>query len=118
MNLWLYNDSWDEFGKNPASVTFGSAAQRASVSVGDKIVYASNGIVAGIFEAQNHSQEGFGINLKPLLVPQTELVAKPLRYKISLEKPFGGTNCLYRLTEQEFGKIELAIKEKKRELVY
>ena len=127
MNLWLYNDSWDDFKKSPRLIGFQSERERAIISKGDKIVYASSGIVAGTYEAgdsvQNRftgwsGQRPFQIMLLPVLIPSQELVAKPLRYKVQLERPFPGAKNLFRLSEQEFGKIELAIKERKKELVY
>ena len=60
----------------------------------------------------------FQVKLIPVHIPSTDLVAKPLRYKVQLESPFKGSHGLYSLSEQEYRKIELAIREEKRELVY
>ncbi len=127
MNCLLYNASWDDFRKTLGFIGFASEKERAIVSIGDKIVYASNGTVAGIFGAAEFVEnkfsdwaepKSFQIRLVPLRVPEIDLIAKPLRYKSQLESPLKGSSCLYSLSSQEFGKIEVAIAQKKKELIY
>ncbi|HLC93108.1 MAG TPA: hypothetical protein VJH23_05370 [archaeon] len=127
MNLLLCNHPWEDYRKTLEFIGFASEKERELISKGDKIVYFSSGLVAGIFEAAGHGENAFRgwaesrpfqIRLKPVDVPAVDLVAKPLRYKVQLESPLKGSSSLYRLSAQEFGKIELAIRGKKKELVY
>ena len=127
MKFWLCDHSWEDYKKTTSFVGFESKEEFSALSLGDRIVYSGNGLVAGIFEAEGfagneysgwQSSRPFQVRLKPLNIPQVDLVAKPLRYKVRLEKPFAGKGSLYRLSEQEYKKIELAILEGKRELVY
>ena len=82
MNRWLYNDSWECFKKTLDYIGFSSQAERSLVSIGDRVVYCSSGIVAGIFEAESYCAEvflawserrPFQVRLKPLFVPDSEL---------------------------------------------
>ena len=127
MKFWLFNHPWEDYKKTAEFIGFDSEKERGLVCAGDKIVYCGNGLVAGIFEAGESIENAFSgwkeplpfqIRLRRLFVPDVDLVAKPLRYKTQLEKPFSGSGNLYRLSEQEYRKIELVIREKKRELVY
>ena len=127
MNRWLYNHSWDDYKKTTAVIGFATDSERRLIARGDKIVYFGNGLVAGIFEAADFVQNQFSgwseprplqVKLNPQNIPSADLVAKPLRYKVSLESPIPGSKNLYLLSEQEFNKIELAILEKKKELIY
>lgn len=127
MKFFLVNHEWGDFRKTIEYIGFASEAERKPVSIGDRIVYFGQGLVAGVFEASSFVQGEFSgwreelpfqIKLKALHIPLPELIAKPLHYKVQLQKPVEGSPRLFELSEQEFSKIVRDIRDGKAELVF
>ena len=123
----LVNHSWEDYKKTTQFVGFATEKERSLLFKGIKLVYFGNGLVAGIFEAAGFAENEFRgwpeerpfqVKLMPVHIPEQDLIAKPLRYKVQLEQPVKGATCIYLLSEQEYKKIELAIISKKKELIY
>lgn len=125
MKYFLLNLLKENFEKTNEFVGFESKSERDFISSGDKIVYLCDGIVMGIFEAvekidgkYQNTNFHFQISLKKIAILQNGLIARPLWYKVSLQKPIAGSKSIYQLSEKEFEKIVLTINEKKKELVF
>ncbi|HLC79469.1 MAG TPA: hypothetical protein VJG83_03480 [archaeon] len=127
MNYFVVVIAWDDYKKTLEYVGFSSEMEMKIISLGDRVVYFSEGLIAGIFEAESFCKNEFSgwqkelpfqIKLRPLLVPEKDFIARPLKYKVQLEKSIPPSSSLYKLSEQEFSKISLGISQKKKELVF
>lgn len=126
MDYWLINHSDEDYRVSLEFIGFASGKERLQVKAGDMVVYFGRGLVAGVFEASGLVENEFGgwqekkpfqLRLRPVALAERDIVARPLRYKAQLEKPVEGSPRVFRLSEQEFGKILRAVREGK-ELVY
>lgn len=108
MKYWLYNSiEWEKQLKELKNMRI--------LGRGDRIVLLSQGIITKIMEVPIKSGKN---DFSVVLEPQGGLIARPLWYKTQLQKPFNGIFGLYNLSKQEYGKIELSIMEKRKELVF
>ncbi len=123
---FLVTHPWEQYRKTLEYLCFESEGERKPLSQGDLVVYCSSGLVAGIFEVEKFVEKEFTgsadcgefqVKIKPVALPEKDLVARPFRYKESLEKPIEGSPRIFPVNTQDFGKTLIAIREKKKELV-
>lgn len=127
MKYWLVNHSWESFKASKEYCGFQTETERDKISIGDNVVYFGQGLVFGIFEAvalPNNEFKGwkkpytFQVKIKPVVMSQGGLIAKPLESKILLQKSSGGSPNLLELTNEEYGKIENGILTKAKALFF
>lgn len=127
MKFWLVNHSWESFKATKEYCGFQPESERNKISIEDKIVYFGQSLVFGVFEVgslPNNEFKGwkknypYQVKLKPILIAQGGLIAKPLESKILLQKSSGGSSNLLELSEQEYFKIKEAIELKKKVLEF
>ena len=126
MKNWMLCGALDEWGASREYCGFRTRTERATVALGDRIIYFCNGLVVGVFGAgkfvENESaglrQKPFQIRLKEIALPQHGLVAGPLHYKTSLQKHVQGSPTLWEISEWEYNKIMQALSEGHKELMF
>src|SRR3990167_9491308 len=110
MTFWLVNHSWESFKATKEYCGFQVESERDKISIDDKIVYFGQSLVFGVFEVVSLPNDEFKgwkknypyqVKLRPILIAQGGLIAKPLESKILLQKSAGGSPNLLELSEQE-----------------
>jgi hypothetical protein len=125
--FWLVNHSWESFKRTKEYCGFTSESVRNRISIEDKIVYFGQGIVFGLFEVislPNNEFKGwkkdypYQVKLKPIILSQRGLYAKPLESKILMHKAEERNSDLVELTKDEFIQIKKAIETNQKELSF